>query len=149
MSLQPCHKYLWNVAVFKYLSTIIANSISIQEDFKRKLRQVNAFYRWFNSFSSYLPIFLRWPLRPDFASWPPFTVFAITLIRRTTLGRTPLNVWSACDRELWQHITLTRDRHPCPRRESNQQSQQARGCRPTPLTAQSLGPAFNLKTRLK
>jgi len=27
-----------------------------------------------------------------------------------------------------QHTTLTRDKHPCPRRESNQQSQKARGC---------------------
>jgi len=36
--------------------------------------------------------------------------FEITL-RRTTLGRTPLNEW--------QHTTLTRDRHPCSRRDSN------------------------------
>jgi len=28
----------------------------------------------------------------------------------------------------WQHTTFTRDRHPCPRRDSNPQSQQA-GCR--------------------
>jgi hypothetical protein len=32
----------------------------------------------------------------------------------------------------WQHTTLTRDRHPCPRRGSNPQSQQASDCRPTP-----------------
>ena len=32
----------------------------------------------------------------------------------------------------WQHTTLTRDSHPCPRRDSNPQSQQASGCRPTP-----------------
>ena len=32
----------------------------------------------------------------------------------------------------WQHTTLTTDRHPCHRRDSNQQSQQACGCRPTP-----------------
>jgi hypothetical protein len=32
----------------------------------------------------------------------------------------------------WQHTTLTRDRHPCPRRDSNSQSQQASGRRPTP-----------------
>ena len=31
----------------------------------------------------------------------------------------------------WQHATLTRDRHPCPRRDSNPQSQQASGRRPT------------------
>ena len=33
------------------------------------------------------------------------------------------------------HTTLTTDRHLCPRRDSNPQSQQARGRRPTPLTA--------------
>ena len=32
----------------------------------------------------------------------------------------------------WQHTTLTRDRHPCRRRDSNPQSQQASGRRPTP-----------------
>jgi hypothetical protein len=32
----------------------------------------------------------------------------------------------------WQHTILTRDRHPCPRRNSNPQSQQAIGRRPTP-----------------
>jgi hypothetical protein len=30
----------------------------------------------------------------------------------------------------WQHATLKIDRHPCPRRDSNPQSQQASGCRP-------------------
>jgi len=32
----------------------------------------------------------------------------------------------------WQHTTPTRNRHPCPRRDSNHQSQQASGRRPTP-----------------
>ena len=35
----------------------------------------------------------------------------------------------------WQHTTLTTDRHTCPRRHSNPQSQQASGHRPTPSTA--------------
>jgi hypothetical protein len=47
--------------------------------------------------------------------------FEITL-RRTILGRSPLNEW--------QHTILTRDRHPCCRRDSNPQSQQASGRRP-------------------
>jgi len=52
---------------------------------------------------------------------------------------TPLSGWllwtsnrpfaEACT---WQHTTLTRDRHPCPRRDPNPQSQQGRGGRPTP-----------------
>ena len=31
-----------------------------------------------------------------------------------------------------KHTTLTTDKHPCPRWDSNPQSQQASGCRPTP-----------------
>jgi len=38
--------------------------------------------------------------------------------RRTTLGTTPLDEWSASRRDLYltTHTTLTRDTHPCPRR---------------------------------
>jgi hypothetical protein len=32
----------------------------------------------------------------------------------------------------WHHTTLTRDKYPRPRRDWNPQSQEARGCRPTP-----------------
>ena len=39
-----------------------------------------------------------------------------------------------------QHTTLTTDRHPCIRWDSNPQSQQVNGRRPTPQSAQSLGP---------
>jgi hypothetical protein len=35
----------------------------------------------------------------------------------------------------WQHTTLTRDRHPCRRWDSNPQSQQPRGRRPTSYSA--------------
>ena len=36
------------------------------------------------------------------------------------------------DTSTWQHSALTRDRHPCPRRDSNSQSQQASGRKPRP-----------------
>jgi hypothetical protein len=39
----------------------------------------------------------------------------------------------------WKHTTLARERHPCPRRDSNPQSHIASGHRPTPLSALSLG----------
>jgi hypothetical protein len=64
-----------------------------------------------------------------------------THFRHTTLGRTPLDEWSARRRNLYL-TTLTRDRHPCPRRDSNPRSQQASGRRPTPETARPLGSAF-------
>jgi hypothetical protein len=50
--------------------------------------------------------------------------------RRTTVGRTPEDEWSARHTDLWQHTALTRDRHPCPRRDSNPQPQQASNLRP-------------------
>jgi hypothetical protein len=73
-----------------------------------------------------------------------FRGFAITHFRHTTLGRTPLGEWPSdkpvAETSTWQHTTLTRDRHPCPRPDSNPQSQQASGRRPTP-TARPLGSA--------
>jgi len=39
----------------------------------------------------------------------------------------------------WQHTTITRDKHPCPGRDSNPQSQQKSARRPTPSTARPLG----------
>ena len=51
---------------------------------------------------------------------------------RTTVGRTPLDEWSARRRALYltTHTTLTTENNRCPRRDSNQQSQQAIGRRP-------------------
>jgi len=42
----------------------------------------------------------------------------------------------------WQHTTLTRDKHPCPRRVWNPQSQQAWGRKPTPYTVRPLRSAL-------
>ena len=39
----------------------------------------------------------------------------------------------------WQHTTLTRHRHPCPRQDSNQQSQPPSGRRITPYAARPMG----------
>ena len=47
----------------------------------------------------------------------------------TTVGRTPLDEGSARP-STWHHTTLTRNKHPCPQRDSNPQSQQASGRRP-------------------
>ena len=47
----------------------------------------------------------------------------------TTLGRTPLGEWWTRPRDLYL-TTLTRDWHPCLRRDSNPQSQPASGRRP-------------------
>jgi len=39
---------------------------------------------------------------------------------------------SVAENSTWQHTTLTTDKHPCPLWDSNPQSQQASGRRPTP-----------------
>ena len=42
----------------------------------------------------------------------------------------------------WQHTTFTRDRHSCPRLDSNPHSLQESGCRPTPSTSRPLRIGF-------
>ena len=44
-------------------------------------------------------------------------------------------------RTLPDNTTLTTDKYPCPRWDSNPRPQQASGCRNTPQTARLLGPA--------
>jgi len=63
---------------------------------------------------------------PQWARASSFTRFLDHTQRRTTFGRTPLDEWSARRRNLYLTI-LTTDRHPCPWRDSNPQSQQANG----------------------
>jgi hypothetical protein len=87
--------------------------------------------------------------RPDFGSWPPLkglryhTYWTHSV---DTLGRLH---WTSKypDTETCtsQHTTLTRDKHPCPRRDSNPHSHKDSTRRPTPYTVQSLGPA-NVQT---
>ena len=79
----------------------------------------------------YLPI---WCFDPIPGHDLPLRGIAFTLSGHTTLGRTPLDEWSARRRGLYvtTHNTHKRETHPCPRRDSNPQSQQANGRRPTP-----------------
>ena len=58
----------------------------------------------------------------------PFLMFLDHRQRRSTVGRTPLDEWSAlAETSTWQHTTLTTDKYPCPRWDSNPRSQQASG----------------------
>jgi len=41
-------------------------------------------------------------------------------------------VQSVAETSTWQHTTLTKDKHPCPRWDSNHRSQRGNGRRPTP-----------------
>ena len=61
----------------------------------------------------------------------------------TTVSRT---LWTrdrpVVETSIWQHTTLTRDRHPCPWQDSSPQSQQVIGVIPSPYTALPLGLVF-------
>jgi len=57
-----------------------------------------------------------------------------------------LDKWSVRRRDLYLTTHITHKRHSCPRRNSNPQSQQASDRKPMPLTALSLGPAWNCNT---
>ena len=62
---------------------------------------------------------------------PNYRGFMIT-IRHATVGRTPLDEWSARCRDLYLTTHNNHKRHPCPQRDSNPPSQQVSGCRPKP-----------------
>ena len=71
---------------------------------------------------------------PPWTRASPFTRFLDHTQRRTTVGRTPLDKWSARRRDLYltTHTKLTTDKRPCLWWDSNPQSQQVSGRRSTP-----------------
>jgi hypothetical protein len=73
-------------------------------------------------------------------SWSPHSGGFYITQRRSTVSRTPLDQGSAGSIDLYLKThNIQTERHPCSRRDSNPQSQQASGCRPTFLTARPLG----------
>jgi len=83
------------------------------------------------------------PPPPPSGPGPPyFRCFTVTLTHSYTHTHTPqslgilrTNGQPDAETSTWQHTTLTRDRQPCPRRDSNPQSQRKRAtadphCRP-------------------
>jgi hypothetical protein len=81
---------------------------------------------WYFMLSWVCEFFVSWHNSPSEPRPPHCQGFMIAL-RNTTVGWTSLDEWSTR-----QHTTLTTDKHPCSRRDSNPQSQQASGHRPTP-----------------
>jgi len=76
---------------------------------------------------------------PQWARASSFTRFLDHTQRRTTVGTTPLDKWSARRRDLYLITPNTHNGHPCPRRHSNPQSQQASGRRSTTLDRTATG----------
>ena len=85
-------------------------------------------------------LFCFWHDSPPGGQGLPIHEVSISQKRRTTVDRTPLDEWSARRRDLYltTHVTLTTDKRPCPQWDSNPQSQQASGRRPTTSTARPL-----------
>jgi hypothetical protein len=78
-------------------------------------------------------IIILWRDTPQWATASSFTGFLDHTQRRTTVGRTPLDEWSARRRDLYLTTQNNHnDKHPCPRWDSNPQSQQASGRRTSP-----------------
>ena len=87
--------------------------------------------------------FCFWRNILQWATTSSFTRFLDHTQRHITVGRTPpTSDQLVAKTSIWQHTTLTTDRHPCLRWDSNPQSQQASGGRSTPYTAQPLGLAM-------
>ena len=82
---------------------------------------------------------LRWP-RPLLWSYSD-TPHSVGLL--WTSDR-PVAETSTC-----QHTTLTRQKYPCPQRDSNPQTQQVSGRRPTPSIARPLGWAVLIRIEKK
>jgi len=69
--------------------------------------------------------FLLWRCDPTRVMASSFVRFLDHTLRRTTVGRTPLDQWSARRRDLYLTTHSTHNKHPCPRWDSNPRSQQA------------------------
>ena len=79
------------------------------------LPRLSCFFKWLDS-----PSGPRFPHSAD-----------LDYHRHTTIGSTPLDKWSARrKRPLPDNTQYSRDTHPCPRRDSNLQRQQASGRKP-------------------
>jgi hypothetical protein len=102
-------------------------------DTKSKLRSGTKW--WQDKFCECLLLLaLPWCNSPTRTTTASFFTFLHHTQRHTTVGRL-LWTWDrlVAETSTWQHATLTTDRHPCPRRDSNPLSQQASGCRPLVL----------------
>ena len=92
------------------------------------------FLSFFLSFSFFLPSFLPilvWPLLPTLVSVEVYCCIW-SHSRTLSIGLLWMRDRHVPETSTWQHTTLRTDKHPCPLRDSNPQSQQASGRRPTP-----------------
>jgi len=122
-----------------------SSGISIQYSFKgryNKIKGALVYSHYIYKVKKFVCLFVRfWRDSPRWARVSSNTRFIDHTQRRTTVGRTPLDERSARRRDLYltTHTIFTTAKRPCFLWDSNPQSQQASGRRPTPLTAWPLG----------
>jgi len=88
---------------------------------------------------NYLLFFPHGATVPSGPGLPHYQGYTITLRHAThSLGIVWTGFQPDAENSTWQHTTLTRDRRPCLRRDSNPQSKQVRGRRPTHSTQRLL-----------
>jgi hypothetical protein len=102
-----------------------------------------------------------WRYSPRWARASSFTTFLDHNDAPQSVGLPWTSDQFVAETSTWQHTTLTTVKRPCPRWNSNLQSQQASGRRPTPWTARPLPytllnhwllfvkTAFKLQSRVK
>jgi len=73
-----------------------------------------------------------WPPSPQRARSSSLSMIHDLTQRRITVGRTPLDEWSARRRDFYPTTYNTHNRHPCTRWDTNAQSQQTSGRRISP-----------------
>jgi hypothetical protein len=85
---------------------------------------------WLSCFNVISLYFFSFGAATQHGSWPPHSwSFLDHTQRRTTVGRSPLDEWSARRRDLYLTTHNTHNKHPCPRWDSNPRFQQASGRR--------------------
>ena len=124
------NKYKENEGNYTRTSIIIILPPKINRVIKSRTMDVESSVAQIGRMGHAQIFFFLWLCGPTWAMASSFLRFLDHTQRRITVGRTPLDAWSARRRDLYL-TTHNTDRHPCPRWDSNPQSQQASGRRPT------------------
>jgi hypothetical protein len=122
-----CQNLLYHVVSYDF-------QIIISDHYCTFCEWICRYSEWVMSYTGhYKPFFFLWCCGPTQAVASSFVRFLDHTRHHFTVGRTPLDEWSACRRDFYltTHNTYKRQ-HPCPWRYSNSQSQQASGHTPTP-----------------
>jgi hypothetical protein len=116
----------------RYDTQPLSPSIRTANDYSNQIHSYKQFHHKLELVTQQIPPPPPRRNSPCWASAPSLSrLHNHTHIYTYTFGRTPLNERSARPRNLYLTTYNTHNRHTCPQRDSNPQSQQANGRRPT------------------